>query len=114
MWYFIPSKWEFICLWCLENNQPILARKALEIDMTLREIYGNTLTEDWIHDFIIEYMSTNVNTEALCKIMSSKDYCIACVKELSCITCTFGEKYSICFVPKSLYHNFSKKIQKGF
>jgi len=55
MWYFIPSKWEFIALWCLEHGEPLLAKKAMKIEEKLKEIYSNTLTEDWVHDFTIEY-----------------------------------------------------------
>lgn len=110
-----PSKWEWISVKLKELGFDRLSEITTHIEKALKEIYGQTNTEDWVADFehINEEYNKIYKRNKYKKIvyigdllLSSRKYCIACIKEKSCSVCKFGQKCGFCSANGSLFDNF--------
>ena len=115
MWYFVPSKWEFVTLWCLEHNEPALAKEALKIEETLKKIYSNTSTKDWHKEFSRVSQHNNVTANDIIKYISLKKYEVPCiVHDELCQICHFAEIAGKCYEPCSVFDCFYRKFTYTF
>jgi len=86
------SKWQYIAEMLNGDGQHELAKKALEIEGHLKEIYGNTVSPLFTSD----YEQNKLNKDVY-KVAMRGGYCVACNKSLGmCTNCKYGNLYGMC------------------
>lgn len=111
------SKWQFISWWCWSKGYPKPAKLAFEIEKSLRNLYGNTITPEWEKDFKTlkrEFASLDP-VDFLFDIVNETEYCIACVTHnTNCKICKFAEIHGKCKYLTSLHGVFISNFHKYF
>ena len=110
------SKWEFVSLWCRFKGYWELAKRAKEIEIALREIYGETITEEWERYYGNRQKRRKLFQVplAIFHVIDRSDFCIACKKSgMCCAYCEFGNKYGGCLENGSLFREFRRLCVEG-
>ena len=99
------SKWEYIRDACRELGYEEAAGIADEIEIMLKEIYGDTKTIAWMRDYIV--MKEECLTGRDIYILAGNpDYCIGCVEDVKCNNCRFAAYDGVCVSSGSLFQHF--------
>jgi len=120
----MKSKWEWIEEKLRELGYSDLADMAKEIEQHLKEIYGNTVTEEWSRNYKLvnisydEWSTDRGRLLDICRVSDDRTYCVACDRArrkvgswFCCNACEYGELYGRCSDKESEYDRFNMALR---
>lgn len=105
------SKWEYIRDACRKLGYEEAAGIADEIEILLKEIYGDTKTIAWMRDYI-GVKEKEPDYANIREFAGESIYCIGCMEEVDCEECKFKKRTQCEFGKDSLYGSFFKALDR--